>query len=479
MDRPDPRSGTGRGSLPPLAVIGRPVPVTDAHTDRGRRWALAAATAGVLLAAAALAEDDPGGKGRDAAAPAGTIGNRQDISADLAAAQLSLWRLRAEGERLAREGERLDRATTAASRAAAEHGARARTLRRELEGAGARDRPLAAPPSSRHEETDGGDAAAVLTMRRIAALPPAWLLLGPGGGSSLVRGATVLRAAAIELERQAASLRSELGAAAEAAQALEDRRRALAAAVAAAARADAEVQRLRRERDAWRLDVARYQAERAEREPELTAQIDRLGRSRPGAGTAVLGGHPTTGNPDRALRIATVERKPPPPPSPSGNAGAEDAGNAGEDDDGNARRAGSARATAKTDQGPVFPTTGRIVTRFGTMAADRTAHKGLTFAAVPGAEVVAPAAGQVAFAGPFRGYGLLLIVEHANGYHSLLAGLERIEATIGERVDVGETIGAMGRPQVGHPYLYLELRRGGEPINPLPWLTADKRKVRG
>ena len=94
------------------------------------------------------------------------------------------------------------------------------------------------------------------------------------------------------------------------------------------------------------------------------------------------------------------------------------------------------------------------------------------------AQVIAPYDGQVAFAGPFRGYGLLLIIEHSEGYHTLLAGMARIDCTVGQRLLAGEPVGVMGQDDA-KPALYVELRHNGQPVNPLPWLTAHKSKASG
>jgi len=86
----------------------------------------------------------------------------------------------------------------------------------------------------------------------------------------------------------------------------------------------------------------------------------------------------------------------------------------------------------------------------------------------PGAQVVAPFEGRIVYAGNFRGYGELLIIEHGEGYHSLLSGLARIDSAMGQWVVSGEPVGVMGRSDRGNPVLYVELRRNGHPINPLP-----------
>jgi murein hydrolase activator len=123
-----------------------------------------------------------------------------------------------------------------------------------------------------------------------------------------------------------------------------------------------------------------------------------------------------------------------------------------------------------------FPAEGRIVVDFG-QATDRGANRGITFETRRGATVVAPFDGDVAFAGPFRNYGLILIVDHAEGYHSLLIGMDRIDASVGQKLVAGEPVGKMGEGD--RPRLYIELRRGGQPINPRPWFTAEESKVKG
>ncbi|MBL8643285.1 MAG: peptidoglycan DD-metalloendopeptidase family protein [Rhodospirillaceae bacterium] len=103
--------------------------------------------------------------------------------------------------------------------------------------------------------------------------------------------------------------------------------------------------------------------------------------------------------------------------------------------------------------------------------------KGIVIAARAGGQVIAPFDGTVAFAGPFRGYGLLLIIEHSEGYHTLLAGLGRIDCVLDQRVFAGEPVGVMGSQ--GASDLYVELRQNGQPVNPLPWLESRTGKSSG
>jgi septal ring factor EnvC (AmiA/AmiB activator) len=120
--------------------------------------------------------------------------------------------------------------------------------------------------------------------------------------------------------------------------------------------------------------------------------------------------------------------------------------------------------------GRALPVAGRIVTGWGEAAAGGP-HRGLTFAAAPGARVVSPCAGRAAFAAPFRSYGLLLIVDCGGGYHFVLAGLDRLDAAAGQRVLAGEPVGVLGTGGTGAS-LYVELRRNGQPVDPRPWFAA-------
>jgi len=125
-----------------------------------------------------------------------------------------------------------------------------------------------------------------------------------------------------------------------------------------------------------------------------------------------------------------------------------------------------------------FPARGRVVETFGQINDVGHQTKGISIQTRKGAQVIAPHDGQVVFAGPFRGYGLLLILEHSEGYHTLLAGMARVDATVGQRLTAGEPVGVMGQDDA-KPALYLELRHHGQPVNPLPWLMARNNKASG
>ncbi len=125
----------------------------------------------------------------------------------------------------------------------------------------------------------------------------------------------------------------------------------------------------------------------------------------------------------------------------------------------------------------VPPVSGDIVTRFGTPDAAGSSNRGIVLETRPGAAVVAPFDGQILFRGPFRSYGEILIIQHDGGYHSLLAGLARSDAAVGQWVLAGEPVGIMGPSKDSNPRLYMELRRDGHPIDPVPWLGKSDSKV--
>ncbi len=132
-----------------------------------------------------------------------------------------------------------------------------------------------------------------------------------------------------------------------------------------------------------------------------------------------------------------------------------------------------------------LPARGSISRTFGTKTSEGLSSEGITIHTLPRATVVSPHEGRIVFAGKFRSYGQLLIISHGPEYHTLLAGMTRLDAEVGQWVLKGEPIGQMAAaPEVtktagadNGQNLYVELRRMGKPINLLPWIVARDRKV--
>ena len=114
-----------------------------------------------------------------------------------------------------------------------------------------------------------------------------------------------------------------------------------------------------------------------------------------------------------------------------------------------------------------MPARGVITTRYGEQKVKGVSSKGLTVSTRAKAQVISPFDGAVVFAGPFRGYGDMIIVEHGDGYLSLLAGLGSIDVEPGQMLLAGEPVGQM--PEETNSELYIEIRKDNHPINPAAW----------
>lgn len=325
-------------------------------------------------------------------------------------------------------------------------------------------------------------------LQRLAQNPPAAVLLSPGQPLDLARGAMLLGTAVPRLEAEArdiavsldqlrhtrAEIASERAEMAEHQAALEAERKRLAdliqqkqalegetreraqAAQQSLAALTSEagdlkelVQRVERERErkleeerrkAAEAKAEREAAEKSAKEAEEKRLAEAAARDKPSPQNAV---------PSAPVQVASREVPPP---------------------------GHKARPLEPGKTALQMPAAGDISKRFGDQDGYSTA-KGLTIATRPRAQIVAPYDGTVMFAGPFKGYGQILIIDHGGGYHSLLAGMDQVEASVGQTVIAGEPVGTMRAE--GAPELYLELRRQGQPINPLPWLAARDGKVSG
>lgn len=137
----------------------------------------------------------------------------------------------------------------------------------------------------------------------------------------------------------------------------------------------------------------------------------------------------------------------------------------------------------------VLPVNGAKIREFGGSDGVGGVEKGISLATRAGAQVTTPCDGWVVYAGPFRSYGQLLILNAGGGYHVLIAGMERISVSIGQFVLTGEPVATMGTTSqvasilaanASEPVLYIEFRKDGTPIDSGPWWAANEgEKVRG
>lgn len=133
-----------------------------------------------------------------------------------------------------------------------------------------------------------------------------------------------------------------------------------------------------------------------------------------------------------------------------------------------ARTTRTAFAAAPVTMRLLPPVAGELRQEFGSANELGLHAQGVTLAARGGAQVVAPAAGRIAFAGPFRTYGRIVIIEHGGGWLSLMSGLAATTRRAGDIVPEGMPVGRMGGEEA---QLYLELREDGIPVDPAPYLA--------
>jgi murein hydrolase activator len=142
-----------------------------------------------------------------------------------------------------------------------------------------------------------------------------------------------------------------------------------------------------------------------------------------------------------------------------------------------------------------LPAAGKVMKQFGASDGMGGTERGVTISTPASAIVTAPADGTVAFAGPFRSYGTVLILNGGDGFHLVFIGMQSANVRTGQFVLAGEPIGVMGRERgrvegeditasvasqegedAGSPVLYIELRKDGAPIDSRSWWAAEKAK---
>ncbi len=130
------------------------------------------------------------------------------------------------------------------------------------------------------------------------------------------------------------------------------------------------------------------------------------------------------------------------------------------------------------------PAQGRRVISFNEKMQSGGVSKGMVVETRHSAQITAPCDGWVLYAGEFRSYGQLLIINGGSGYHVVLAGLSHIDVQLGQFVLAGEPVGTMssaprGKAQDNAPVLYVEFRKEGRPVDPEPWWAESSKKVQG
>ena len=278
-------------------------------------------------------------------------------------------------------------------------------------------------------------AELVASLQLLTRRPPISLFAQPGAARDLVHMRAMIETVLPEIRRKTAGLRAEI---ARSRQLKVARQRALASL--------ATVQTRLAER---RTALARSEAQQRIRATTLASNAGLEGDRAMALGDEardirdLLGQLEDAGDiRDRLVRLAG------PVPRP-----------------GTVRDNGTATSAAVAASGnPAYrlPVLGTVVSGLGEVSTEGTRSRGLTIQTAPGAQVVAPAAGRIAYAGEFRSYGRIIIIDHGGGWTSLITNMIALSGRVGERVEQGAPIGRAG---VNRPSITVELRRAGQPVD--------------
>jgi septal ring factor EnvC (AmiA/AmiB activator) len=276
-------------------------------------------------------------------------------------------------------------------------------------------------------------------LQILARRPTALALVQPGSISDAVHMRAVLGTVMPVIQERTAGLRTELARSRQLRQAAEQ---------AAASLRDSRAQLASRQQELRRMETAKRLASR---DYQANAGLE--------ADRAVALGEQARDIVDLMNQLAVASEVgsalanlpgPVPRPSQPGAAGAP----------------APERATANAGLPPYrLPVVGALVTGMGELSDSGVRARGLTIATQPGAQVVAPTAGRVAFAGHYRGYGQIVIIDHGQGWTTLITGLTHLSVDVGASVGQGDPIGTAGAPR---PTVTIELRRNGRPVDIVP-----------
>ena len=401
--------------------------------------------------------------------PAATRGKLDDVRSALERDRSQKALLEDKASKQATELERLRTEMNAAAAAAQAHEAAMTTLETDVRDLVAENN-LKIKALAKRKHQLGGTLAA---LQRMSLRPASALIVSPGDLNDVIRSGLLLRTTVPQIEVQTKALKSELAEIADLRREMAAKREKLQTASLGLAREQDKLSGLAAaKKRAWKqTESARKAAERRIAKLAADAQtleelLERLNNN--AAATPRAKPQTSESQAKPARKLAAVPRLP---------------------------AITSARGQL------TLPAQGVIVKKFGAKTSSGGKTRGVTWQTRPAAVVVAPWEGRVVFSGEFRNFGRILIIDHGEGYHSLIAGLERLDAQMDQWVLAGEPVGVAGgettdnslkrggradkghvdgtAKQTGGATLYVELRHDGQPINPLPWMAARTDRKRG
>lgn len=420
---------------------------------------------------------------------------RAASEAELQALQKTLEQTAERQRRLTVEIERLDKDKGAITRALIETGKRTQDLEKEIAAQETKLQRLSASQTNLRKSLLSKRALlseVLAALQRMGKNPPPAILVTPEDAVASVRSAILLGAVVPEIRSESATLLAELRTLAEIARQIDNNRQTLAANLNKLAEDETRLTLLLEKRDSQasqsrqQLEAEKVLAEELaskatslqELITQIEAQIESANKAAAAAKAAdaeqalqaaarlqaarkALANGETVETLERSQRLAKID------PRFADN-----------------NRIAPAMAFSEAKGLLPQPVSGRQSHTFGTKSTTGITLPNVGFITRPNARVRAPADGWVVYAGPFRSYGSILILNTGGKYRYIMSGMSSVNVRVGQFVLTGEPIGQMGLTQVAsataldlsttQPVLYVELRKDGKPVDPTPWWRPEE-----
>ncbi len=434
-------------------------------TGKSRYWV--AAAAGLALPIAALAQGTP--------APDDARKRLEADKKSLDATQKRSKEIKADLDRIAAERQRINARLLETGKLIHQSEGQLNQIESKMDQLQAQETHLRGALDERH----GTISALLAAMQRMGRNPPPVMITRRADALSMVRSAMLLAAAFPELRGQALALADQLN----------DLARVMSSIRTETDKLKAETGRL----NEARVRLAMLQEEKRQSQSERQAEFDSVLKAATQIAKNVEDMSELITKLDREVAARTdlgaYEKKAAEqPPTSEDRTAAVLQPNAGSVAMLSPGRIMPGIAFAATKGQLQLPAQGRRVLGFGDKTQHGAVSKGLVIQTRHGGHVVSPCDGWIVYAGEFRTYGKLLIINAGTGYHILLAGLSQIDVQFGQFVLTGEAVGVMGdavkgtqaaRSQDSGPILYIEFRKDGRSVDPDPWWSDASRKVQG
>lgn len=405
---------------------------------------------------------------------------REKTGAELASIRSEINLSEARRAELAAEIDRLEKDRASINRNLIDTSARQRSIEVRVERAGVRLEELRGQQDNVKASLSTRRALlseVLAALQRMGRKPPPAILVTPGDALSAVRSAILLGAVVPEIRAETEVLIAELTELQRIGIDIESQRSSLSSDLRELAEEEERLALLLTEKKALTNNARQELARQGAKAADLAAKAGNLGklietleREITAVREAAIAARAA-----EAKRLADAEKRL--------------AGVPGKDlgpDFSDTSRIAPAVEFEKAKGLLPMPAGGVEIRSFGSKNALGEKSSGISIATRINARIVSPADGWVVYAGPFRSYGQLLILNAGSGYHVILAGMEEIDVQLGQFVLAGEPVAVMGARRVAsaeavgmetsRPVLYVEFRKDTTSIDPSPWWADSSSK---